>query len=323
MRVKKSTKIYAWLAVLIWMGIIFLFSSQPGDASGAASGRIVELITTGITTVFPFLEINEEALHFILRKGAHFMVYGILGILSLRAFRLSGYTRGKGFFYAWLLATVYAGFDEYYQTFVPGRSGEVTDVMIDSAGAFAGIFLYFLATVIQRPAKEGISSFQYILIQEGLEEEKQKKREAEEASGEAPKSTGEKNGDEAKKKIAKQRKTGEKTEPDEKTKSAEKTKSDEKTKPAEKAPREKKAEAHGSGKIKDFEETEIFKKWKEQNNKGKAANNQNSAADAVSRLKEARRQNNDGKPKGGAHQSGGNADNQNNQDRNGDNNAED
>jgi VanZ family protein len=317
MRVKKSTKIYAWLAVLIWMGIIFLFSSQPGDASGAASGRIVELITTGITTVFPFLEINEEALHFILRKGAHFMVYGILGILSLRAFRLSGYTRGKGFFYAWLLATVYAGFDEYYQTFVPGRSGEVTDVMIDSAGAFAGIFLYFLATVIQRPAKEGINSFQYILIQEGLEEEKQKKREAEEASGEAPKSTGEKNGDEAKKKIAKQRKTGEKTEPDEKTKS------DEKTKPAEKAPREKKAEAHESGKIKEFEETEIFKKWKEQNNKGKAPNNQNSAADAVSRLKEARRQNNDGKPKGDAHQSGGNADNQNNQDRSGDNNAED
>ena len=133
--------VIAWLAVLIWMGVIFYFSHQPGDVSGETSGRIVEMISGAVTTVLPFVEIPGEGLHFAIRKGAHFFIYSILGLLSFIAFVVSGAKGRNAVFYAWLLATVYAGIDEYHQTFIPGRSGEVTDVLIDSAGAIIGILV--------------------------------------------------------------------------------------------------------------------------------------------------------------------------------------
>ena len=131
--------VIAWLAVFMWMGVIFYFSHQPGDVSGETSGRIVEMISGAVTTVLPFVDIPEEGLHFVIRKGAHFSVYAVLGLLSFNAFLQSGVKGKKALFFAWLLATAYAGVDEYHQTFIPGRSGEVTDVMIDSAGAITGI----------------------------------------------------------------------------------------------------------------------------------------------------------------------------------------
>ena len=133
--------VIAWLAVFMWMGVIFYFSHQPGDVSGETSGRIVEMVSGAVTTVLPFVDIPEEGLHFAIRKGAHFFIYSILGLLSFIAFVVSGAKRRNAVFFAWILATVYGGIDEYHQTFIPGRSGEVTDVIIDSAGAIVGILI--------------------------------------------------------------------------------------------------------------------------------------------------------------------------------------
>ena len=41
-----------------------------------------------------------------------------------------------------LIATAYAATDEVHQVFVPGRSAEFTDVLLDSLGALVGIWLY-------------------------------------------------------------------------------------------------------------------------------------------------------------------------------------
>jgi VanZ family protein len=37
-------------------------------------------------------------------------------------------------------------YDEVFQSFVPGRGGQVSDVFIDSAGALLGLGIYFAAT---------------------------------------------------------------------------------------------------------------------------------------------------------------------------------
>ena len=39
---------------------------------------------------------------------------------------------------------LYAASDEFHQLFVPGRSGQITDVLIDSGGLLAGILLVVL-----------------------------------------------------------------------------------------------------------------------------------------------------------------------------------
>ncbi|WP_201756865.1 VanZ family protein [Isachenkonia alkalipeptolytica] len=170
----------AWLPVLLWMGVIFYFSHQPGDVSGDASGRIVGAITSLLAAIIPFIEINEEMLHFLFRKGAHFGVYAVLGILSVRAFQISGYSGKRGLLYGWILATVYAGVDEYHQTFIPGRSGEVSDVLIDSVGAVTGIAMYWLAKGIRLPSAAGVNTLQYILLQEQQQEQKQEAQQMEE-----------------------------------------------------------------------------------------------------------------------------------------------
>ena len=42
-------------------------------------------------------------------------------------------------FLPWLIAALYAASDEIHQLFVPGRSGQLSDVILDSAGALAGV----------------------------------------------------------------------------------------------------------------------------------------------------------------------------------------
>ncbi|UYJ41604.1 MAG: VanZ family protein [Lachnospiraceae bacterium] len=37
--------------------------------------------------------------------------------------------------FSWMIAVLYACTDEYHQLFVPGRSGQLRDVMIDAVGA--------------------------------------------------------------------------------------------------------------------------------------------------------------------------------------------
>ena len=51
---------------------------------------------------------------------------------------------------AWLIGTAYAVTDEFHQSFVPGRSCELRDVMIDSCGVLTGVLLATLVGWIRR-----------------------------------------------------------------------------------------------------------------------------------------------------------------------------
>jgi len=97
---------FRWLlAVLVWMLIIFWFSSQP-QLPGFTDGL----------------------LDILFKKGGHLLAYGILWTLL----RL-----GTGRPWLALVITVlYAISDELHQTFVPGRNGWWVDVGVDAVGVF-------------------------------------------------------------------------------------------------------------------------------------------------------------------------------------------
>ena len=137
--------VLAWSMVVVWMGVIFFFSAQPGDTSGALSGGVTAWVFGVVDWMTPFMTLDFESFHSFVRKAAHFFVYAVLGLLMLRALVLSGDDEvfaKRQVVWAWVLSTVYAVFDEVHQLFVPGRSGEVSDVVLDSAGAVAGIAVY-------------------------------------------------------------------------------------------------------------------------------------------------------------------------------------
>ena len=111
---KRVDYLFLFLA-LVWMGIIFWFSSQP--------------------TLFA---LPSGLLDTIFKKSAHATAYGILWFLWWRA-------TGRRSWWALLITVLYAMSDEYHQTFVPGRHGQWFDVGIDSLGALmalAGTWFY-------------------------------------------------------------------------------------------------------------------------------------------------------------------------------------
>ncbi|HHW49074.1 MAG TPA: VanZ family protein [Clostridiaceae bacterium] len=133
---------------LIWMGVIFFFSSQPADESSKVSGFVAEQILAVINSVFgreTAAVINrfffENAL--IIRKAGHVTEYLILGLL-MSAF-LRRVMSNKFFLTAVIICSLYAVSDEIHQAFVPGRVPTAIDVLIDSVSAAIGAIVIFLS----------------------------------------------------------------------------------------------------------------------------------------------------------------------------------
>lgn len=135
------SKALSWAMVILWMAIIFGFSHQPATVSSGMSSGITETILKAISQISSEAAIDTDALHTFVRKNAHFFVYLILGVLVFQALRKSGMRGYRGAMAALAICALYALSDEAHQLFIPGRSGELRDVFIDSAGAFVGIGL--------------------------------------------------------------------------------------------------------------------------------------------------------------------------------------
>ena len=131
--------------------IVFIFSNsmQIGDVSESASGRVLLLMKK----VFTRLGMPGAANHLtdhIVRKLAHFCEYMLEGFLLMLCMRV--YTRQ----YIWHISVPMLGgvltalTDETIQLFSQGRSSQVTDVWLDSAGVLAGILTALVLMVLCR-----------------------------------------------------------------------------------------------------------------------------------------------------------------------------
>lgn len=135
-------KIISWAAVIFWMSIIFFLSHQPGSQSSELSLTFVEPLIEAVEKISPEAGVYIEEFHTYVRKSAHFIAYLILGILSVNALKASGVQRFRKIFIAFVICLLFAASDEFHQLFIDGRSGEMRDVLIDSAGALVGIGIY-------------------------------------------------------------------------------------------------------------------------------------------------------------------------------------
>lgn len=124
------------LLVTLWMIFIFVMSSFDATSSSNQSNFIVDIITSIINIK------DIGLLSLIIRKLAHFIEYFILGVLVINF--ITRYD--KKIIIAILLCIIYATSDEIHQIFVPGRSCQIIDIMIDSLGSIMGIYLYKLIT---------------------------------------------------------------------------------------------------------------------------------------------------------------------------------
>ena len=124
------------VAALAFTGLIFYNSSLPAPVSNESSYFFVKLVA-GINSFLdkpvPLPEMN----HYI-RKTAHFTEYFVQALLLCNAFQTGRADRKNSHVCILLLSLMTAVTDEYIQLFSPGRSGQVTDIMLDFSGGVTG-----------------------------------------------------------------------------------------------------------------------------------------------------------------------------------------
>ncbi|MGI6778243.1 MAG: VanZ family protein [Acetivibrionales bacterium] len=143
LNIDKKTVIL-FFATIIWMGVIFWFSSQPANDSAALSGELARIFRNLLNSLFGgkipgFLRWLFFENQFFIRKAGHFMEYFILGLLVSGLIFRQNFKRK--FLISVLICFFYAVSDEIHQMFVPGRGPMVTDVMLDTSGAFIAALL--------------------------------------------------------------------------------------------------------------------------------------------------------------------------------------
>ena len=125
--------------LISWMILIFVMSCFNAQESSSQSGFIVDILSK-------FVNINDIGIISVfVRKAAHFSEYIILGILALNCFK--DYKIKNLVILSITFCILYAVTDEIHQTFVPGRAGLITDVIIDSCGSISGIIFYYFAKI--------------------------------------------------------------------------------------------------------------------------------------------------------------------------------
>ena len=143
--------------VIAIMAFIFFQSALPADLSSQESGRVVDLIIRLFQGILP---IDRQTMVFIVRKGAHFTEYTILGGVLVPAVKewmavdTTPVPVVRERITAWLAGTLYAVTDEIHQSFVPGRSCELRDMGIDSCGVLAGVLVvsFLMRSKERRPS---------------------------------------------------------------------------------------------------------------------------------------------------------------------------
>lgn len=121
--------------MIIWMIFIFIMSNTNGNDSSSQSNFFANII-------LQFINIDKETLTFLIRKVAHMSEYAILALFTYYALIKIAFNKRIIFQITFLISFLYACSDEFHQLFISGRSGQFTDVLIDSTGCL--IMLLFL-----------------------------------------------------------------------------------------------------------------------------------------------------------------------------------
>ena len=116
----RTQLVWRVLPAIAWMIVIFTLSAQPALPQAPGLGDLTSV-------------------------AGHVSVYFALAILiwwGLGAFGIEGRNRAM---LAFALAVLYGLTDEWHQSFVPGRTPDIYDILTDAIGAATGLVVLHLA----------------------------------------------------------------------------------------------------------------------------------------------------------------------------------
>ena len=144
-----AARVIVPLALIGCIAFIFSNSMKIAAASSLSSGRVLRWMQALLRRLGQPELAKRLTMHFV-RKLAHFCEYTLEGFLLMLCMRV--YTRRyvRHISVPMLGGVLTAMADETIQLFSPGRSSQVTDVWLDSAGVLAGILIALVFMVLCR-----------------------------------------------------------------------------------------------------------------------------------------------------------------------------
>lgn len=139
--------------LILWMIIIFSFSSADANKSTGTSDKVITTMIeikdkiTDQETPINEKEIIVKNSSFYVRKIAHITEYLILGLLMFNTLKQFNILNN---YYAIILCILYSCTDEFHQLFIKGRSGSFRDVLIDTIGILLGTYLYKILVIKEK-----------------------------------------------------------------------------------------------------------------------------------------------------------------------------
>lgn len=176
---RKFFRIASIIWLVLWMGFIFFLSAQTADESSDTSGSVAEIIAEKFYHDYEELSQTEKSqvissMQFYVRKSAHLAVFAVLGVSAFLVF--ISYVNlhfSSRMFLAITVSCLYAASDEFHQRFVAGRSCELRDFLLDSAGIVAAVlissaFILLIAPLRRKSVFSGIDKKKLKAINIGL-----------------------------------------------------------------------------------------------------------------------------------------------------------
>jgi len=153
---KTIAKYILTVLTLAWMIMIFALSAVRATESNKVSVKDAGYISSKIVKDYDKKNYREQiditaTIHHLMRKAAHFAEFAILGAM-ITADIFLWFAPGNLllFISSLVIGTVYAASDEIHQYYVPGRSCEFKDVLIDAAGVLGGVLFTLIVIYIVR-----------------------------------------------------------------------------------------------------------------------------------------------------------------------------
>jgi VanZ family protein len=133
-----TKQILKYSLLLVWMLVIFAFSNEVSSDSSARSAIFVDVLSG-------YVGGSTDFLTFLTRKAAHIFIYFVLGVLAFNVAVDYKINTRRMIWFSIIFVACYASFDEFHQLFIPGRSGEPRDVIIDTIAGGIGVLAYYFA----------------------------------------------------------------------------------------------------------------------------------------------------------------------------------
>lgn len=128
------------LALIGCIAFIFSNSMAVAEVSSVSSGRVLQLLQAVLRRLGHPALAQRLTMH-IVRKMAHFCEYTLEGFLLMLCMRVYSRHPLRHITVPMLAGVLTALTDETIQLFSEGRSSQVTDVWLDSAGVLVGILI--------------------------------------------------------------------------------------------------------------------------------------------------------------------------------------